>query len=833
MSATQKLLRFGVFELNITTEELRKSGTLIKLPPQPLGLLALLASRAGQIVTREEIQQQLWGEETYVDFEQGMNHCIKQIRNALSDNVDNPLYVETLPRRGYRFLAPVVSKTIAAPAPKVVESKSGIQSSISVPALTPEKVFSPQAVSLPPHDPVAAATKKEPAVLPPSSGRTAPTAIPAAEPTDVAPRPDSRHRGLSSRMVSIAAIVIVLVAAGLYWRLRQQPKQLTEKDTIVLADFNNATGEPVFDATLKQALTVDLEQSPFLNVLSDQKVDEQLRFMGLSTETRLTEEVARKVCQRASSKAMLLGSISQLGSNYVVGVQAINCETGDSLGSEQTEAASREQVLKALSKVTANLRQKLGESLASVQKYDTPVEQATTPSLEALKAYSLGIKTANIKGYAAAIPYFQQAIDLDPKFAMAYARLGVEYSNLNEPGRAAENASKAFQLRNQTSERERLYITCHYHDLVTGDVDQAIAAYLLFRQAYPREQWSYINLNSLYNSIGKYDQALVEAQGALQLDPSNVGNYINLAVTYADLNQVNQAKGVLEQARAHKLDSVALLPESYVVAFLLGDFADMTRQAAAAAGQPGTEDQLIAMQSDTEAYFGRLAKARELTQAAQFSATRAGLKEAAALWQLYGALHEAELGDPQRARQEADDAVAAAHSKNVQILATLGLARSGEGKRAQALADELGKQYPYDTLINGYWLPTIRAAIALSQKDADGAIKALQPAAPYELGSPPPPIALYPVYLRGLAYLQAGQGAQAAAEFQKILNHSGIVQNFPTAALARLQLARAQTMAGDTAGARKSYADFLSLWKDADPGSPVLKAAKAERAKLQ
>ncbi len=623
MSATQKLFRFGVFELNVTTEELRKSGTLIKLAPQPLMLLALLASRAGQIVSREEIQQQLWGEETYVDFEQGMNHCIKQIRNALSDNADNPLYVETLPRRGYRFLAPVVSKTIPAPAPKVVESKSGIQSSVSVPALTPERIG--LVTSSDTSSAVATATRKETAPLPVVSEAKAPPA-PRVQPNRVVPKPGSRHGGLSGRMVSIAAAVIVLVAAVLYWQLQQQPKPLTEKDTIVLADFNNTTGEPVFDATLKQALTVDLEQSPFLNVLSDQKVDEQLRYMGFSVETRLTKDVARKVCQRAGSKALLLGSISQLGSQYVLGVQAINCETGDSLGNEQAEASGREQVLRALSKVTASLRQKLGESLASVQKYDVPVEQATTPSLDALKAYSLGIKTANTQGYAASIPYFKQAIDLDPNFAMAYARLGVEYSNLNEPGRAAENVGKAFQLRNQTSERERLYITCHYHDLVTGDVDQAIAAYLLFRQAYPREQWSYINLNSLYNSIGKYDQALAEAQGALQIDPANVGNYINLAVTYSDLNRVNEAKGVLQQARAHDLDPVALLPESYVVAFLLGDVADMAQQVAASAGHPGTEDQLLAMQSDTEAYFGRLGRARELTQAAQSSASNAGLE---------------------------------------------------------------------------------------------------------------------------------------------------------------------------------------------------------------
>ena len=407
MSATQKLLRFGVFELNLTTEELRKSGTLLKLPPQPFKLLVLLASHAGQVVTREEIQQELWGKETYVDFEQGMNHCIKQIRGVLNDNIDNPLYVETLPRRGYRFLAPVVSKTIPAPPPKVVESKSGIQSSIAA-ALTPEGTRVPGTLSPPPRDPVEAVKKDTAAANPAAPASTLPTPpVDVAPPASVAsatppagplvPAPESGRRFGQGRLVGIGVIGLTVIAGILFWRW-QQPKQLTEKDTVVLADFDNTTGEPVFDSALKQALTVDLEQSPFLNVLSDQKINEQLRFMGSAPDTRLSGNLAREVCQRSGSKAMLLGSISQLGSHYVVGVEASNCETGDSLGSEQLEASGPEQVLSALGRVASKLRQKLGESLASVQKYDTPVEQATTPSLEALKAYSLGIKMGNTSG---------------------------------------------------------------------------------------------------------------------------------------------------------------------------------------------------------------------------------------------------------------------------------------------------------------------------------------------------------------------------------------------------------------------------------------------------
>ena len=601
-----------------------------------------------------------------------------------------------------------------------------------------------------------------------------------------------------------------------------------------MADFNNTTGEPVFDAALKQALTVDLEQSPFLNVLSDQKVDDQLRFMGHSPDTRLTEDIARQVCQRTGSKAMLLGSISSLGSHYAIGLKAINCRTGDSLGNEQAEAASREQVLSALGNAATQLRGKLGESLTSLQKYDTPVEQATTPSLEALQAYSLGLKMQNTQGDAAAVPFFKRAIDLDPNFAMAYARLGVAYFNLNQPTLAAENTAKAYELRDHTSAKEKLYITCHYHDLVTGDVDQTIAAYRLLRQTYPHEESSYTNLNSAYTYSGRYEQALVEAQSALQVDPSDVINYTNLAGTYLNLNRFNDMKAVLEQAQARHLENQAMIWDFYAMAFLRGDSEDMARHLAAAMGKPGMEDQMLAMQSDTDAYFGRLEKARESTRLARASALRTGSPEAAALWQLDGALHEAELGDPQRARQQASEAIASGSSKNAQIMAALALARSGDRKRAQSLADELSKQFPSDTFINDYWVPSIRAAIALDEKNPGAALEALHPMAAYELGSPPPGIAfLYPVYLRGLAYLQAGEGKLAAAEFQKVLDHRGIVLNFPTAALTHLQLARAKAMIGDKDGAREAYRDFLTLWKNADADNPVLRQAKAEYEKMK
>ena len=823
MSDTQELLRFGTFELNLATEELRKSGTLMRLAPQPFRLLTLLARRSGQVVSREEIQQALWGGETYVDFEQGMNHCIKQIRNVLSDSADNPLYVETIPRRGYRFLAPVTTKTIPAPAPRVVESHSGIQTRTPMPAIPATTLPTPPshpaaevAASVKTSLPAAAVTAEPP-----------PTRVVTYPPEVTVPH----HRARWIVIGILAAVLIVVIAGVIFWRSRKGPA-LTEKDTIVVADFDNTTGESIFDSALKQALSVDLEQSPFLNVLSDQRVTEQLQFMGLPADARLSGEVTRQVCQRAGSKAMIVGSISGVGGRYVIGLKAIDCTTGDSLGSERADAGSRSQVLSALGSAAKRLRQRLGESLASVQKYNTPVEQATTPSLDALKAYSLGVKVSNAQGAAAAIPYFKSAIDLDPNFAMAYARLGVEYFNLNQPTLASEYTTKAYQLRDHTSQREKLYIVSHYHDLVSGNVDQTIAAYQLLQQAYPHEAASYLNLTSWYNAIGHYDDALKQAKQALQLEPGNVLSYTNLALTYIYLNRLEDAALTLQQAQAHDISQTALLADFYEIAFLHSDATTMQQYVNAASGKAGVEDQLLALQSDTEAYYGRLEKARELTQTARDSATRAGLKEVAALWQLAGALHDAELGDPQAARKAAAEALSNAPGKNVQILGALVLARSGEKKGAQSLIEQLIRAYPADTMVNDYWLPSVRAAIALNENNAAAAIDALKPTTPYETGSPQPGYAFYPVYLRGLAYLQQRQGLQAAGEFQKMLQYPGVILNLTTAALAHLQLARAEAMAGNRNAATKAYNDFLLLWKDADDNLAIRKQARTEYEKL-
>jgi len=823
LTDTQELIRFGTFELNLSTEELRKSGTLIKLSPQPFKLLVMLAHRSGQIVTREEIQQTLWEGGTYVDFEQGMNHCVKQIRNALSDSADSPLYVETVPRRGYRFLAPVVTKTIHTPAPRVVESESGIKPGPHAPGnepVGPRGAARPLAVTDPTAalrtQPTPAATVAPPQPLPATSTGSASKAGPT----------DSRSRLI---VIGVAIGVLIAVIVGIFYWRSHKSAVLTEKDTIVLADFDNTTGEANLDNALKQALR---EQLSFLNVLPVNKVKEELQFMGLPADTKLSEEVALGVCQRSGSKAVLQGSIAGIGDQYKIGLKAFDC-TGEELATEQADANGRNQVLPALSKATRRMREKLGEGLASVQKYDAPAEDATTPSLDAWKAYGLGVKAADAEGYAAAIPYFKNAIDLDPNFAMAYARLGTEYYNLNQPSLAVEYTTKAYQLRDHAGPREKIYITSHYHDMVSGNLLQAIASYRLLQEAYPREVDSYLDLNSDYNTIGNYPEALAQARKALDLDPKNSLNYHNLILSYLYLNRLHDAQAVLDQAEARKLAIPALLPDFYEIAFLRGDAAAMQQYVADAAGKPGMEDVMLSLHSDTEAYFGRLQKARQLTQAARDSAAQAGSKEAAATWILTGALHDAEIGDPRRARQDAEQALATSQGQTVTILAALVLARSGDAKRAGTLADQLVKRYPTNTIVNDYWVPTIRAAIDLDEKNPAAAIEALQRTTPYEAGAPPPGTAFYPVYLRGLAYLQLGQGPQAVAEFQKMLKYPSVVLNLTTAALAHLQLARAQAMSGDKAAARKSYEEFLSLWKDADKDLATLKQGQAEYAKLQ
>jgi tetratricopeptide (TPR) repeat protein len=631
--------------------------------------------------------------------------------------------------------------------------------------------------------------------------------------------------------------------------------RLTDKDTIVLSDFDNKTGDSVFDDTLKQGLSVQLEQSPFLALVSERRVNETLKLMGRPAGDRLTPEVTREVCQRTGSKAMLTGSIAGLGSQYVIGLKAMNCNTGDVLAEAQEQAAGKEAVLKALDAAAVSLRGKLGESLSTVQKYATPVEEATTPSLEALKAYSLGLKTRNAKGNTASLPFFKRAVDLDPNFAIAYRWMSGVYWSLNEGGRAAENARKAYDLREKVSERERFTIEGNYYFSATGELEKTAQTYELWQQTYPRDYYPYTALGIISATLGNWEKALEEHREALRLEPNTVFIHRHLGLAYTALNRLDEAEAVYKQAEERKLEYELLLQSRYWLAFLKGDAAQMAQLASAAMGKPGSEDLLLAAQADTEGWHGKLKNARELTGRAMDSAQHNDAKESAAAYQAAAALREAEAGNREQARAEAKAALKLAPNRDVRAMAALALARAGDTAGAEKLAAELDKAFPLDTLVQRYWLPTIRAGAALERKDPDRAIELLKAASTLELSVPTNlAIFLCPTYLRGEAYLMLHDGNAAAAEFQKFIDHRGLVGNFPWGALARLGLARAYALqAGVGAGlvpaegrpqgaplqqdalakARAAYQDFLTLWKDADPDVPVLREAKAEYAQLK
>jgi eukaryotic-like serine/threonine-protein kinase len=643
------------------------------------------------------------------------------------------------------------------------------------------------------------------------------------------------------KLVWGAGVVLVaaLIAGGLYWRSHSETSvtkatPLTEKDTIVLADFTNTTNDPVFDGTLKQALAVDLEQSPFLNILSDRKVGETLRLMGRPPNDRITQDVAKELCVRTGSKAILAGSVSNLGSQYVVGLEAVACGSGDTLAKEQAEASSKEDVVKALGSAASSLRTKLGESLASVQQFNVPIE-ATTTSLEALKTFSMGVTTLRTKGDAEAIPFFKRAIELDPNFAMAYAILGLSYANMSQPSLSAENLKKAYEMRERVSEKERLRISADYYAFVTGELEKEAQTYELWIQSYPRDAIPHGNLGANFAALGQYEKAVAETQEALHLEPNNVVSYGNLGQIFIALNRLDDAEAMFEQALAHNLDSGSMRWQMYYLAFLRGDSTQMAQQLAWGAGKPGAEDPLLSAQSDTEAYYGRLAKARDYSRRAVDSATRADSKETAALWQANAAVREAEFGNAGVAKQDVSAALALVPGRDVKVLSALALARVGDVARAKAMVEQLEKSDPLNTVLKLYWLPTLKAAIELQSGNSAQAIVSLEGAAPYEFGQPPPlqEGTMYPAYLRGEAYLAEHNGSAAAGEFQKFLDHRGLVTNFPLGALARLGLARAYALSGDTAKAKAAYQDFLTLWKDADPDIPILKEAKAEYAKLR
>jgi DNA-binding winged helix-turn-helix (wHTH) protein/tetratricopeptide (TPR) repeat protein len=765
-------VRFGVFEVNPRSGELRKSGTRIGLQDQPFKVLIALLEQPGEVVTREELKRRIWPEDSFGDFDHAVNVAVAKLRAALADSADAPRFVETLPRRGYRFIFPV----------------------------TPTKEVQ---------------------------------AGPASAAAGAELKPTEKTSRYSWKEAIGSTIVIVGLTVSVWWFFSRKPRALTEKDTIVLADFANTTGDSVFDGTLRQGLSIQLEQSPFLSIVSDQQIQETLQMMGQSPDAKLTPGIARELCRRTASAAALDGSIAQIGSQYLLTLKAINCSSGELLASTEAQSNDKSHVLDALGESASEIRNKLGESLASIQKFDTPLEQATTPKLEALQAYSLGWNTQLLKGdNATAVPLLQRAIHLDPNFAMAYAALGTCYGNLGEAGQASENMKKAYQLREGLSEREKLYIETQYNIYVSGDLEKARQFCDLWAQTYPRDFLPPGILTYIYASLGQRDKALAKAREVLRLEPSSGLAYSNLVTSYVSLNRLHEAQATVEEAQAKNLDSPELHFNLYAIAFQQNDAARMEQQVAWGADKPGVEDELLADEADTTAYSGRLGKARAFTRRAVTLAEIAEDKEGAASHEIRAALREALFRNVVEARRRVASALGLSKGQDVQYRAAFALALAGDSVRPKTLTDYLGKQSQEHSLVQFNYSQTLNAQLALNSHDSAKAIEILQAIAPYELGD----VGfgnLYPVFVRGEAFLAVHHGSEAAAEFQKILDHRGIVGNSSIGALAHLQIGRAYAMQGDTAKAKAAYQDFLTLWKDADPDIPILIAAKAEFAKLK
>jgi serine/threonine protein kinase/tetratricopeptide (TPR) repeat protein len=628
----------------------------------------------------------------------------------------------------------------------------------------------------------------------------------------------------------VPAVAVLALSVSSYFYFHRTPK-LTDKDTIILADFTNTTGDPVFDGTLRQGMAVQLEQSPFLSLVSEERIQQALRLMGQPSDARLTPEVAREICERTASAAVLDGSIANLGSQYVLGLRAKDCRTGDVLAEEQVQAARKEEVLNALGQIASKFRTRVGESLTTVEKYDTPLAEATTTSLEALRAYTAALQVLYSTGSAAAVPFFKHAIEIDPKFAMAHAMLGRVYGDIGETVLSAESTTKGYQLRDRASDDERFFISASYDMQVTGSLEKAQQTCELWMQAYPRTARPHSFLAGIiYPPLGKYDKSVQEANTALRLEPDFPIMYGVLASSYRDLERLDEAEKTLQRAFERKLQSQSFPIRLYAIAFLKDDKTGMAREAAQAQGKPGVEDRMSNSESLVLAYSGHLQEARKMSQRAADLARQADHQGAAAVYETDAALREALFGNASTARQRAMAALGLSNSRDVEYGIAFALAVSGDSSRSQTLTDDLAKRLQEDTKVTFAYNPTLRALLAMNHREPSKAVEMLQNSIPYELGTA---ASLYPAYVRGEAYLAARQGREAAVEFQKILDHRGIVVSDPIGALAHLQLGRAYALSGDDAKANIAYKDFLTLWKDADPDIPILKEAKAEYAKLQ
>ena len=773
------LLKFDEFELDLRGYQLRRSGRTLKLERIPMEVLFLLVERRGQLVTREEIIEKLWGKDVFLDTDNAINTAIRKIRQVLKDDPEQPRFVQTVTGRGYRFIGQI-AEVVAPPAKAPAQEQS-------------------------------------------ASSSPAPTST-----------------GKRWKLIVPAIVAVLALSVGGYFYFGRTPK-LTDKDTIVLADFNNTTGDSVFDGTLRQGLAVQLEQSPFLSLISEERIQQVLRLMGKPADARLTPEIAREICERTGSAAVLDGSIASLGSQYVLGLRAEDCRTGDVLAEEQVQAARKEDVLNALGQIASKFRTRVGESLTTVKQYDTPLAEATTPSLEALRSYSAGWQASFSSGSAASVPFFQRAVEIDPNFASAYAALGRMYGDIGESVLSAVNTSKAYQLRDRASDQEKFFISLTYYLQVTGNLDKAQQTCELWMQAYPRAWEPHALLaGGVYPSIGKREESVEEAKIALGIDPDFSIGYSLLAASYLALERTAEAENTLQRASDRKLDIPDFHVQRYVIAFLKDDKTGMEREAALTREKSGADDWMSNAEAFVSAYSGHLQEARKMSDRAADLARKAERRDTEALYEADAEIREALFGNGATARQRAVEAIELSKSRDVEYGAAFALALSGDSSRSQGLTEDLSKRFPDDTIVRFTYVPAIRALVALNHSQPSKAVELLQTAISYEDGTPIEggsefllgAGSLYPAYVRGLAYLAAHQGAEAAAEFQKILDHRGVVLCDPIGALAHLQLGRAYTLSGDRTKAKSAYRDFLTLWKDGDPDIPILKQAQAEYANL-
>lgn len=792
--------QFGEFQVDPLMRTLRRSEEVVTLNRRAFDVLIYLIQNPGRVLSRDELLKNVWPD-TFVD-ENSLAQSISSLRRALEEKPGDNSYIVTLPGRGYQFVSQV--KVIAPPDLSITPDAGGEG-----------------------NRPAGLLLQRE----------TIRTSIATSElPTLPSHR---RARGLI-----IALCLVVLILGGALYHRVHPAHHLTQRDTVVLADFSNRTGDPVFDDTLKTALGITLDQSAFLNTLSDNKVRRTLRLMARPVDTRITSDVAREICQRAGGKAFISGAIAQLGRQYVVTLDAASCQDGDTMAREQVTAAAKEEVLDALGTAASKLRSELGGSLVTAQKFDVTLRQATTPSLEALKAYSVGMKL-QFQQPPSAQQYFDRALELDPNFAMAYVELGNTYFALNQFGRARECITKAFALRDRTSELERLQIAAEYYAYVTGELEKSLQA-LQQDIEYKRDS-VYIGLADVYSRLGQNEKAAEAARTLVARDPDFSFGFGSLASDDLALQDFTGVRQVVQEVQARGVDSYSPHYYLYRLAFLQGDSAGMTDQLRWFAGQPVYEGGGLTLQADTEAYAGHLKKARELIISAAESAIREGNKQNAAMYRANGALQEAAYGSSVEGRQSAAEALRLGPGNpNVAVQAALAFAMTGDVARATSLLQDLGKRFPLDTQMQLLGIPPIQAQLELGQGQPELALNALRAGLPIEYASIPFSdniSCLYSTYLRGQAYLAARQGAAAAGEFQKIIDHTGIVGNCWTGALAHLGVGRANallstTSQGDQGSAARAqavdaYNRFLILWKDADPEIPILKEAKAEYAKLK